>query len=62
MTLVLSVHNRDTMWVVVDRRLSYGRGRRPVDDAVKVMSLETTDGVGLLAYAGLGATSNGTAV
>jgi hypothetical protein len=60
MTLVLSVHNRDTMWVVVDRRLSYGRGRRPVDDAVKVMSLETTDGVGLLAYAGLGATSNGT--
>jgi hypothetical protein len=55
-TLVLSVHSRDSLWLVVDRRLSYGRGRRPIDDAVKVMTLETTDGVGLLAYAGLGAT------
>jgi hypothetical protein len=31
-----------------------------VDDAVKVMDLETTDGRGLLAYAGLGATPRGT--
>jgi len=31
-----------------------------VDDAVKVMDLETTDGRGLLAYAGLGATPGGT--
>jgi hypothetical protein len=60
MTLVLSVHSRDSLWVVVDRRLSYGGRRPPIDDAVKVMNLETTDGVGLLAYAGLGATSQGT--
>ncbi len=60
MTLVLSVHSRDSLWLVVDRRLSYGGRRRPIDDAVKVMDLETTDGVGLLAYAGLGATSQGT--
>jgi len=59
MTLVLSVHSRDSLWLVVDRRLSYGGGRPPKDDAVKVMDLETTDGVGLLAYAGLGATYQG---
>jgi hypothetical protein len=59
-TLVLSVHSRDSLWLVVDRRLSYGGRRPPIDDAVKVMHLETTDGVGLLAYAGLGATSQGT--
>lgn len=60
MTLVLSVHGRDTLWVLVDRRLSYPAPRRPVDTAVKVMHLETNDGVGLLAYAGLGATPRGT--
>jgi hypothetical protein len=59
-TLVLSVHSRDSLWLVVDRRLSYGTPRPPVDDAVKVMDLETTDGRGLLAYAGLGATPRGT--
>jgi hypothetical protein len=59
-TLVLSVHSRDSLWLVVDRRLSYGGRRPPIDDAVKVMNLETTGGVGLLAYAGLGATSQGT--
>jgi hypothetical protein len=59
-TLVLSVHSRDSLWVLVDRRLSYGPRRPPVDSAVKVMRLETDDGVGLLAYAGLGATPRGT--
>ena len=59
-TLVLSVHSRDSLWLVVDRRLSYGTRRPAVDDAVKVMDLETTDGRGLLAYAGLGATPRGT--
>jgi hypothetical protein len=52
--------NRDSIWVVVDRRLSYGGRRPPVDDTVKVMVLETIDGYGLLAYAGLGATPGGT--
>lgn len=60
MTLVLSVHGRDSLWVLVDRRLSYADGRLPIDDAMKVMHLETDDGTGLLAYAGLGATPRGT--
>jgi hypothetical protein len=60
MTFVLSVIGRDTLWVVADRRLSYDDGRHPDDDAVKIMVLETTDGRGLLAYAGLGATPKGT--
>jgi hypothetical protein len=60
MTLVLSVHSRNCLWVVVDRRLSYGRHRPPKDDAVKIVRLQTADGVGLLAYAGLGATPKGT--
>lgn len=60
MTLVLSVHGRDTLWLVVDRRLSYGPRRPPTDDAVKVASLGALDGAGLLAYAGLGATAKGT--
>jgi hypothetical protein len=60
MTLVFSAHSRDSLWVVVDRRLSYGGRRPPVNDAVKIMSLETADGHGLLAYAGLGATRRGT--
>lgn len=59
MTLVFSLHSRDSLWLVVDRRLSYSGRQPPIDDAVKVMNLETTDGVGLLAYAGLGATSQG---
>ncbi len=60
MTFVLSVHSRNCLWVVVDRRLSYRRRQPPKDDAVKIMRLETADGVGLLAYAGLGATPKGT--
>ncbi|MFI0367560.1 hypothetical protein ACH35V_06745 [Actinomadura sp. 1N219] len=60
MTLVLTVHNRETLWVVTDRRLSYSDRRPPIEDAIKVMDLETIDGRGLLAYAGLGATLLGT--
>lgn len=59
MTLVLSLHTNDAIWLLTDRRLSDGRG--PIrDDACKTMVLETTDGVALLGYAGLGATSQGT--
>jgi hypothetical protein len=60
MTLVLSVRSQNSLWLVSDRRLSYGGQRPPTDTAVKVMSLETLDGVGLLGYAGLGATPRGT--
>jgi hypothetical protein len=58
-THVFSVQSRDTLWVVADRRLSC-EGRPPKEDAVKVVSLETVDGIGVLAYAGLGATPRGT--
>lgn len=59
MTLVLTAHGRHTLWVLVDRRLSYGSRRPPIDDAIKVLDLSTLDGVGVLAYAGLGATAVG---
>jgi hypothetical protein len=59
-TLVLAVHGRESIWLVADRRLSYGGRRPPIDDAMKVVDLETIDGKGLIAYAGLGATGRGT--
>jgi hypothetical protein len=59
-TFVLSVHGRDTLWMVVDRRLSYEPPRKPIEHATKILSLETTDGVGLLGYAGLGTTAHRT--
>lgn len=54
------LHSRDTLWVVADRRLSYSGRLAPKDDAVKLTILETADGRGVLAYAGLGATALGT--
>lgn len=59
MTLILSVNGRESIWMLADRRLSY-LGRAPRDDGRKLMFLETTDGVGILGYAGLGATAKGT--
>lgn len=47
------------MWLLTDRRLSYGGARAPADDAVKTMALTTKDGIALLGYAGLGATARG---
>jgi hypothetical protein len=58
-TLVLTVNGPETSWLLADRRLSY-KGRSPKDDARKIMFLETTDGVAILGYAGLGATALGT--
>ncbi len=60
MTLVLSVHGRRTLWVVADRRLSYDGTREPRDDAIKLMELSATDGIGIIGYAGLGSTGRGT--
>ena len=45
--------------MLADRRLS-SNSRPPKDDGRKVMFLETTDGVAILGYAGLGATARGT--
>lgn len=60
MTLVLAATGRESIWLVVDRRLTYPDGRLYKDDAVKTMIFETVDGVGLLGYAGLGATAKRT--
>lgn len=59
MTLIVSINTPETIWMLADRRLSF-QGRRPKDDARKIMFLETKDGVAILGYAGLGATAKGT--
>lgn len=53
MTLVVSVNNRDTIWILADRRLTKA-GSLYRDDATKVMRFACLDGNGLIAYAGLG--------
>jgi hypothetical protein len=58
-TLVLGITTLESIWLLTDRRLS-SRGRKPVDDGQKSVRLETTDGVALMGYAGLGATAYGT--
>jgi len=60
MTLIVTVNGPETIWLLADRRLSYGAAHPPRDDARKLMMLETTDGVAILGYAGLGATSQET--
>lgn len=59
MTLVLAINGPETVWMVTDTRLSFKNGP-PKDDGQKIMVLETTDGVALLGYAGLGKTARGT--
>jgi hypothetical protein len=58
-TLVVAVTGPESIWLLADRRLSYA-GRAPKDDGRKLMFLETTDGVAILGYAGLGAIGRGT--
>ena len=59
MTLILTANSRESIWMLADRRLSH-RARPPKEDGRKIMFLETTDGVAILGYAGLGATVKGT--
>ena len=59
MTLVVTINGPETIWVLTDRRLS-SKGKAVKEDALKVMFLETTDGVAILGYCGLGATANQT--
>ncbi|MBI5060069.1 hypothetical protein HZB60_09865 [candidate division KSB1 bacterium] len=59
MTLVVTVNGPETIWLMTDRSL-YFEARALRDDARKVMFLETTDGVAILGYAGLGANASGT--
>lgn len=60
MTLVLTIRGRNTVWLAADRRLTWSDGRPPVDDATKLLELNTIDGSGVLAYAGLGVTAGNT--
>lgn len=59
MTLILTANSRESVWMLADRRLSC-RACPPKEDGRKIMFLETTDGVAILGYAGLGATIKGT--
>ena len=59
MTLVVAATSKKSIWLMTDRRLYY-HGRKPKDDARKVLVLNSTDGLALLGYAGLGATAMGT--
>ena len=59
MTLVVAMNGRESVWMVTDRRLCSTKGRLLRDDARKMMAVETTDGVAILGYAGLGATARG---
>lgn len=59
MTLILTINERESIWLLADRRLS-SQGRVVKDDARKILFLETQDGVAILGYAGLGATAAGT--
>ena len=56
MTLALGMTSPSSIWFVADRRLSR-KGRKPNDNARKIMTLETTDGNAIIGYAGLGATA-----
>lgn len=61
MTMILTVNGPESIWLMADRRLSYANtGALVTDDARKIMILETTDGVAVLGYAGLGRTAAGT--
>ncbi len=58
MTLILTLQTKGSIWLVADRRLS-APGRPPIDDAIKATTVEVTDGIAILGYAGLGATALG---
>jgi hypothetical protein len=58
-TLIVSITSSKSIWLLADRRLSK-KGQPPKDDGRKIMFLETSDGFGILGYAGLGATAIGT--
>ena len=60
MTLVYAAQTKRSVWLMTDRRLSYGDSKRaPHDDGVKQCHIYTEDGIVMLGYAGLGKTSVG---
>jgi len=58
MTLIVGAIGERSIWMLADRRLSIG-AKVIRDDAVKLINLETKDGLALLGYSGLGASSSG---
>ena len=60
MTLVVAVTGDKSIWMLADRRISFPAPGLPRDDAIKFISLETTDGAAILGYSGLGSTKFGT--
>lgn len=60
MTLIVAVTGEKSIWMLADRRLSFPAPKQPRDDAIKFISLETTDGAAILGYSGLGSTVLGT--
>jgi hypothetical protein len=58
MTLVIGATSKKSIWLMADRRITFRD--RTKDDARKVLFLETTDGLALLGYSGLGETGKGT--
>jgi hypothetical protein len=58
MTNIMSINGPEAIWLVADRRLTRV-GKIVKEDARKLMILETTDGIALLGYTGLGATGLG---
>ena len=57
MTLVIGATSKKSIWLMTDRRITFCD--RTKDDARKILFLETTDGLALLGYAGLGETGKG---
>jgi hypothetical protein len=57
MTLVIASTGRESIWIAADRRLTE-RSRLVADDAIKILRLERSDDVALLAYSGLGRTAS----
>jgi hypothetical protein len=59
MTLVVAETGPESIWLLADRRVTY-EDRPPRDDSCKIMLLDTSDGLAILGYCGLGDTAKGT--
>jgi hypothetical protein len=58
MTLVIALLGAKSIWLLTDRRLTYPTRQR--NDACKMLTVESTNAVALLGYAGLGASARDT--
>lgn len=58
MTLVIALQGAKSIWLLTDRRLTYPNRQR--NNACKMLTVEGTNAVALLGYAGLGASARDT--